>query len=292
MAHARIQVQYARYIFCILDAKIEDIVQPILAQTVPVLYRDRHGIFLAAEQAIHLKLDFDFVARFKVPELGAFQATVRSKNVHADAITDQDTNHRVCDSLLKCRTDAQHNGFAGTESVADFPRRIQDPHVSDAAGAIPVAKTALAGDEAARDGFVQPAGARFPIRVLAIQHEADVPVDRVLGRALHHNSSVQHESGAVRQALDQAEVVRNQQDGNVLLAKLLELLHAPAGEDCIAYRQSLIHDQHLGIDMNCGGERQANVHAAGIFFDWPIDELAEFRKSLDAWKCIVQLRAR
>ena len=77
------------------------------------------------------------------------------------------------------------------------------------------------------------------------------------------------------------------QHGDVPLPKILEFLHASAGEDRIAHGQRLIHNQHFGIDVNGGGKSQAHIHAGGIFLDRPIDELADFRESFDARKSFV-----
>ena len=109
---------------------------------------------------------------------------------------------------------------------------------------------------------------------------------------MHDDSSVQHEGRAIGQALDQAKIVRYQEHGDVLAAQLFEFLHAPAGEDRVADGQRFIDDQDFGIDVNRGGKCQANVHAAGVLFDWPIDELADFRERLDARKHLVQFLAR
>ena len=86
--------------------------------------------------------------------------------------------------------------------------------------------------------------------------------------------------------------MRYQKHRDVLSAKFLEFLNAPAGEDRVADGQRFIDDQDFGIDMNRGGKRQPNVHTARIFFDWPIDKLADFRESLDARKRFVQFLAR
>jgi hypothetical protein len=101
MAHARIQVQHTRDILCIFDPEIEHVVQPILAETIPILHGNGQCIFLTAEQAIQFKLDFNFLAGFEVAEFGAFHASVCSENVHADAIADEDADHGVRHRLLK-----------------------------------------------------------------------------------------------------------------------------------------------------------------------------------------------
>jgi hypothetical protein len=109
---------------------------------------------------------------------------------------------------------------------------------------------------------------------------------------LHHDSPIQHEGRAIGQALDQAEIVRDQKYGDVLAPQLLELLHAPAGEDRVADGQRFIDNQDLGIDVNRGGKCEADIHAAGVLFHRAIDELADFGESFDARKRLVQFLAR
>ena len=95
MTHTRIQVQHTRDVLCIFDAEIEHVVEPILTKAIPILdgYGDR--ILLAAKKAIQFEFDFNFVTLFKVAQVGTFDARVRSKNVHPDAITDQNSDHGI-----------------------------------------------------------------------------------------------------------------------------------------------------------------------------------------------------
>ena len=141
MPDARIQVQHTRDVLAVFHPEIEHVVEPILAQAVPVLYRDGDCIFLSAEQTIQLKLDFDFLTRFEVPEFGAFQARVGSENIHADAIADENSDHRVGHRLLKCGADTQNDGFSGPESGAGFAAGTEYLHVRDAAGTIAMARS-------------------------------------------------------------------------------------------------------------------------------------------------------
>jgi len=217
---------------------------------------------MAAKQAIQFKLDFNFFAGFEVSELGTFQTGVCSENIHADAIADQDADYRIRHRLLKGSADANDNGLSGPERVAGFASGVEYADVHHAAGAVSMAKTGLTRYRAVCDGLLQQAGAAFLRGALAIQHKANVPVDRVLRGALHDDSSIQHKGGTIRQALNQTEVVRYQEHRDVLPAKLFEFLHASAGENRVADGQGFVDNQDLGIDMNGGGKRQANVHSA------------------------------
>ena len=106
------------------------------------------------------------------------------------------------------------------------------------------------------------------------------------------HEAIEHERGTIGQALNQTKIVRDEDYGNVLFPEFLELLDAPASEDCVAYGEGFIDDQYLGVDVNRGRKREANVHAAGIFFNRPVDELTDLCKRFDARKCLIQFLAR
>ena len=127
---------------------------------------------------------------------------------------------------------------------------------------------------------------------LAIEHEADVLIDGVFRRALHDDFSVEHEGGAIGQTFDQTKIVRNKEDRDVLAAQLFKFLHASAGEDGVADGERFVDNQDFGIDVNGSGKGQADVHAAGVFFDRAIDELTDFGEGFDAWKGVFQFLAR
>ena len=120
-------------------------------------------------------------------------------------------------------------------------------------------------------------GARF----LALQHQPDVAVDHVVGRALRRDASVEQQDGAVGELLHQAQVVGDEQHRDAALAQLLKLAHAAVGEDRVAYRQGFVHDEDFGVHVNGRREGQAHVHAARILFHRPFDELADLREGLD-----------
>ena len=81
----------------------------------------------------------------------------------------------------------------GRKACAGFTAGAEYLHVRHAAGAVAVAKTTFSSDR-----VFQPARASFLAVAFAIEHKADVVIDRVLGSALHDDSSLQHEGGAIR----------------------------------------------------------------------------------------------
>src|SRR5580692_6279751 len=152
---------------------------------------------MAAQQAIQFKLDFDFLAGFEVSELGTLQTGVCSENIHADAIADQDADHRIRDRLLKDSSDAHNDGFSGAESVTGLAVGAEYADLLHAAGAVPMAKTSLVRYRAVCDSLLQQPGAAFLRGALTIEHKADVAIDSVFRRALHYNFSIQHKGGAI-----------------------------------------------------------------------------------------------
>ena len=91
----------------------------------------------------------------------------------------------------------------------------------------------------------------------------------------------------MRKLLHQAEIVRDKQHRGLLFAQFFEFPDAAVGEDGVAHGQRLIDDQNIRIDVDGGGERQPDIHAARIFFHGPVNELADLREGFDGG----QLRA-
>ena len=153
--------------------------------------------------------------------------------------------------------------------VAGCAGGIEDRDAEDLAGAIAVA-------EAAADAILL-----LVLRLLALQDEADVAIDDVVGRALGFDAAVEQEDGAVAERFDQAEIVGDEEDGDFAFAEFLELADAAVGEDGVADREGFVDDENFGIDVDGGGEGEADVHAAGVFLDGALDELADLREGLD-----------
>ena len=61
----------------------------------------------------------------------------------------------------------------------------------------------------------------------------------------------------------------------------MHLAHATLAEVEIADGQGLIHQQHLGIDVDGHGEGEADHHTAGVGFHRPVDEVADFGEGFD-----------
>ena len=70
-------------------------------------------------------------------------------------------------------------------------------------------------------------------------------------------------------------------DGDALLAQLVDLPHAALREIDVADRQRFVDDQDLGVELHGDGERQPNDHAARIGFERLVDELADLGERQD-----------
>ena len=79
----------------------------------------------------------------------------------------------------------------------------------------------------------------------------------------------------VAEALDQAERVRDEQDRLAAPLELGELVEALVGEALVADREHLVHEQHVGIDVDRHRETEAHVHAGRVGLDRRVDELLE-----------------
>ena len=86
--------------------------------------------------------------------------------------------------------------------------------------------------------------------------------------------------------------MRHKEHGGLLLAKLLEFANTPVGENRVADGQRLIHNQNIGIHMDGGGKSQTHIHAAGVLFYRPADELADLREGFDGGEVSFHLGAR
>ena len=95
MVNSRIQVQYSGDVFRIHNPKLEDIIEPVLTESIPVLGRNRQCIFLAAQQAIQFEFYFELIACLKVPQLNLLQARISAEDVHSNPAPNQDADYRL-----------------------------------------------------------------------------------------------------------------------------------------------------------------------------------------------------
>src|SRR5689334_13848852 len=92
VTNSRIQVQHPGHVFSILNAELEVVIQPMLAEAVPVLRGYRDGVLLPAEQTIQLEFQFAGFAVFETPQLDLLLPSVRAEDVHSDPVADQNAH--------------------------------------------------------------------------------------------------------------------------------------------------------------------------------------------------------
>ena len=80
---------------------------------------------------------------------------------------------------------------------------------------------------------------------------------------------------AVAEARDRAHVVRDEQDRPALVLEALELLVALLLERGVADGEHLVDQQHVGLDLDRGREREPDVHARGVVLELEVLELLE-----------------
>ena len=221
MAHARIQVQHTCDVFGIFHLEIEHVIKPILAEAIPILHCDRDRIFLAAEQAIQFKLDFNFIACVEITQFGALQRECLFRRCPCR-----------CDSESVCRPRGSIRAF---ETLRGFEerwnlragkrdrfRRSSSVFERPSRGwRRRRAENSSSWYRASSQRFFQQAAVSFLAGALAVEHKTHVAIDRILRRALHDDSSIQHERRAIGQTLDQTQIVRYQQHGDVLFGEAL-----------------------------------------------------------------------
>ena len=94
------------------------------------------------------------------------------------------------------------------------------------------------------------------------------------------------------QGFHHPDVMAHEDDCFALFLKLLDAPNAPVLKDRVAHRQSLVHQQQVRVDVNGGGERQADKHAARVRLHGLIDEVADLGKRLDGWDAGANLLGR
>src|SRR5205814_491799 len=154
----------------------------------------------------------------------------------------QNAHHGVGPGLMKPRAHADGNGLAAGHRGDLLAARVEDLRTEDFARAIAV-----------------PVAAAYAVflpvaRRLLIEHQADVAVDDVVGRALGRDAAVQQQDGAVGDPLHQPQIVGHKKHGDLALAQFLELADATVGEYGIAHGEGFVHDEDLGVHVDGGGE--------------------------------------
>ena len=79
----------------------------------------------------------------------------------------------------------------------------------------------------------------------------------------------------VAESFDDAQRVRDEEDGLAAAPELGELVEALVGEAFVTDRQHLVDQQQVGIDVDGDGKAEPHVHAGRVGLDRSIDEVLE-----------------
>ena len=113
------------------------------------------------------------------------------------------------------------------------------------------------------------------VAVAVAQHHLGVCIDEIGGITFAGDGAMGQPNRAVAHVLHAAEIVRDQDDGAAVVAKLHELLEAALLERHVAHGQNLVDDEQAWIDVDRNSEGQTHVHARGVRLDRRVDEALE-----------------
>src|SRR5205085_9247615 len=99
-----------------------------------------------------------------------------------------------------------------------------------------------------------------------------------------------HPDRVVREAADQAEIVRNENDRDPLLLELLNPANTPLLEEEVANGQRFVDDENIRIHMDGHREGEPDKHSAGICPDGAVHELTNLCKLFDRGNELTGLR--
>ena len=134
---------------------------------------------------------------------------------------------------------------------------------------------------------------RFGEKLLLLTLDVgDVGADHALRIALGALLSFVQPDRLVAEALDQAERVRDQQDGLAAPLELAELVEALVREPFVADGEHFVDEQHLRVDVNRHREAQPHVHARRVGLHRRVDELAQLGKVDDLVEALLDLALR
>src|SRR5438270_11465618 len=106
MAHSCVQVQDSCNVLGVDHGEIQNVIEPILAESVPVLSRNGQCILLAAQQAIELEFDLEGFSRLESPQVNVFETGISAKHIRADPVADENANHGFGNCVTKCGHDS------------------------------------------------------------------------------------------------------------------------------------------------------------------------------------------
>ena len=86
--------------------------------------------------------------------------------------------------------------------------------------------------------------------------------------------------------------MRDEENRLAAAPELRELVEALVREALVADREHLVHEQHVGIDVDRHREAQTHVHARRIRLDRRVDELAQLGELHDLVEALLDFALR
>ena len=120
---------------------------------------------------------------------------------------------------------------------------------------------------------------------------AQVNFDSLFYPAVEDDPSLVHDDAPVAKAADGTHIVGDIEHGSaVLLRHVPHFVQALALEGHVAYRQHLVHNHDLAVQVSRHGEGQLDKHAAGIPLDRGIDKVPNLGKVDDGFHFFIDFR--
>ena len=175
-------------------------------------------------------------------------------------------NRGALDRLARQDLHRDHRRVAGEERLRTVALGLLEPHRHDLTFTlVPAAPPVVALHACA--GSVEVELVILPTDLLGLADVDDLP-------ALE-------EHGAIAEPVDRRHVVRDEEDRASLVLHALELLVALLLEGGVAHGEHLVDDEHVGVDLDRGGEGQPDMHARRVVLELEVDELLELRERED-----------
>ena len=109
------------------------------------------------------------------------------------------------------------------------------------------------------------------------------------GSPIGDHLAVVHHHGPLAVLADGVVAVAHHDDGPALALELLHVVEALALECCVAHRQHLVDEQHVGLDVHRHREPESHVHARGVELDLVVDEVLELGEGHDVVEALLDL---
>src|ERR1051325_7025 len=250
---ARVEVRDALYQHGARDAEEERAVEPVVADTLAAVNRERDGELVEPEPAVEGEADLDRLAATKEPQVHLLLLRVRAVRVYAAAVVDEEAYHRVVRVAVEARTHAQCERRARLHDARLSPRRVEKLRADNLGRAVAV--TVVVSERRQSLALARLVFGPFRLRrlvlvsLLALHHDLLVVVENLRGRAVVEHAPRAEQYRARAEGAHRGRVVRDEEHGR---AALLNLLYAPQAavlEDGVADGERLVDDEYVGLDV-------------------------------------------